>query len=63
MKASANKIKYNKEYTEQHYDLMPINFKKGVKDRVKIRCEQLGMNMSEYIRYCVEKEIEKNSNN
>lgn len=63
MRKTAKELEYIKNYTEEHYDLMPISLKKGLKGLLKIRCEQLGMNMSEYIRYCVEKEIEKNSNN
>lgn len=63
MRRTAKELEYIKNYTADHYDLMPISLKKGLKELLKIRCEQLGMNMSEYIRYCVEKEIEKNSNN
>lgn len=57
MRKKNNRLDYIAEFTKEHYDLMPISLKNGMKDRIKVRSEQLGMNMSEYIRYCVEKEI------
>lgn len=53
-----SRYEYINNYQKEKYDRIIVNVVKGRKELIKKRAEELGMSLSEYAIYCVEKVIE-----
>lgn len=65
-----NNTKYKNTFIQNNYDRINLTVRKGVKEKIKFRSDELGMSVNSYINSLIYKDIpslsakdaEKNSN-
>ena len=53
-----DKNAYNNQYKKDKFDHFGFYAPKGTRERAETRAKQLGMKLSEYLRYLIEKDAE-----